>query len=366
MQIYKAHRQWADRPPDERFTSLDDLYNQTRAYADASAEAIVPFASLRTEAQEGDVILVGRENRPAKLTHWAFGQMASRAGAPANYLRSLPATLAVQNLNYGLKQRESAEGAEPSRKAPNANLLLQTNGGGGPYGYVCRSLTTEVYTRIWNYEVAERLRGLEGWEPARPDAAPTADPALYASDHDMFAFMRHSQHTISEPGNPDGLRRGVIVENSEVGSGSLKLTRFLYRMMCGNHIVWGAEEVSDIRIRHVGYARDRMQDWSIALTRYANSSPSDEEATITRAKQKVIAATKEAVLDSLFSNRRLHLSRTLLEAGYDAVVPDQDGSPNTVWGIVQGLTRHSQTVPYADDRTAIDRAAGRVLRLVAF
>jgi len=32
-----------------------------------------------------------------------------------------------------------------------------------------------------------------------------------------------------------------------------------------------------------------------------------------------------------------------------------------VWGFMQGLTRYSQLEPYADARTAIDKAAGRIL-----
>jgi len=32
-----------------------------------------------------------------------------------------------------------------------------------------------------------------------------------------------------------------------------------------------------------------------------------------------------------------------------------------VWGFVQGATRYSQTIPYQDQRIAIDRAAAKVL-----
>jgi hypothetical protein len=55
------------------------------------------------------------------------------------------------------------------------------------------------------------------------------------------------------------------------------------------------------------------------------------------------------------------ISRKALEAGYDAVVPEQDGDPLTAWGIAQGLTRSSQATPYADERMKIDRAAGKLL-----
>ncbi len=53
--------------------------------------------------------------------------------------------------------------------------------------------------------------------------------------------------------------------------------------------------------------------------------------------------------------------RSTFPVGYDAVQPDVDGDPRTPWGMAQGLTRYSQTTPYADKRTDIDRAAGRLL-----
>jgi hypothetical protein len=177
----------------------------------------------------------------------------------------------------------------------------------------------------------------------------------------MFAFIRNESARVSEPGNPDSLQRGVIVENSEVGASALKLTRFLYREMCGNHIIWGASNVLEISVRHVGNASARWSQYMAQIRRYVNESATLEEARIIEAKSKLIAATKDEVLDALFGVRSLGLSRKTLDAGYDAVNRAQDGDPRSVWGLVQGLTRYSQTIPFADQRTAIDRAAGRIL-----
>jgi hypothetical protein len=391
MELFKASAQWANRPADERFEDLQSLYNATKAYADVAKEKDVPFSTIRTEAVDGDVQLVGKANVPAKLTHWAFGQLSRFVGAPADYLRTLPATLATQNLNHGLAQR-----AKDQAGSAIASLLFHVNG-----GLLLRAITSDKYARIWNYEVAERLLDLQakGWTPAVPDlrfdggdpgqcqvcngtggdisqenhglpivngcvqckGTGRALPSLYASDHDMFAFVRNSQRVVKESGNDAGLQRGVIVENSEVGASSLKLTRFLYREMCGNHIIWGAENVLEIAVRHVGDARQRWGLYAAKIREYADASASEDEARITRAKSMRIGATKDEVLDALFGKRGLGISRKNLDASYDAVVPDQDGDPNTVWGFVQGVTRHSQTLGYADQRTMLDKAAGRIL-----
>jgi len=351
MELFKANRQWSTRPADERFESMKALYDATRAYADQAREKNIPYADLRVEPNNDEVQLVGKAGIPAQLTHWSFGQLCSRMEAPASYLRDLPPTLACQNLNHGLAKRGSSKDM--------ASLMFHNNG-----SLLLRAITSEAYSRIWNWEVAERLLQLEsmGWEPARPDIRVNLGdfPALYASDHDMFAFVRNRQVRIMEPGTT-GLQRGIIVENSEVGASALKMTRFLYREMCGNHIIWGASKVLEINVRHVGDARERFSSYAYQLRRYAESSASDEEATIASAKSKILGQTKEEVLDMLFGKRALNLSRKVLEAGYDATIPHEDGSPRSVWGIVQGLTRHSQTIPYADQRNTVDKAAGRIM-----
>lgn len=354
MELFHANKQWASRPEDERFQSLEGLYRATKAYADTAREREkVEVSSLRVENIDGEVKLVGKGGIPAKLTHWAFGQLAARITAPASYLRTLPATLAAQNLNHGLaaKLKASADAT--------VNLLFHING-----EYVLRALTTDKYERVWNWEVAERLLAMQeqGWEPARPDVRVIDDRLpLYASDHDMFAFIRSKHYVIGEQGNPQGLQRGLIVQNSEVGASTLKVIRFLYREMCGNHIIWGAEEVIELNLRHVGNIRDRMKLWDVQIQKYLDQSANEDEAIIERAQRKQIAATKEDVLDAIFAKKIPGLSRKAIEAGYEANKPDEDGDPRTVWGIVQGVTRHSQTLAYADARTELDKAAGKLL-----
>lgn len=355
MELYKANRQWSTRPEDERFESLEALHEACKHYATQAKEKRLPFSELRVEAVDSDVQLVGRAGIPAKFTNWAFGQLCARVAAPAGYLRELPATLACQNLNHGLAKR-----VEDNNGNALANLMFHENG-----GLLLRSVLTDDYSRIWNYEVTDRLLNLipQGWEPARPDIRQSMGdfPALYASDHDMFVFLRNSSLTVDERGSDGAVYKGVIVENSEVGASALKLTRFLYREMCGNHIIWGASRVLEMSVRHVGDARYRWSGYMAQIRRYAEESVSDLEAKIAQSREKIIGTSKEQVLDVLFGKRIAGLSRKVLENGYDAVRPEQDGSPRSVWGMVQGLTRHSQTVKFADKRTEIDRAAGKLM-----
>jgi hypothetical protein len=63
--------------------------------------------------------------------------------------------------------------------------------------------------------------------------------------------------------------------------------------------------------------------------------------------------------------RSLNLTRKALEEAYDSAEQHpEDSSPQTVWGMAQGLTREAQKSPYADQRVKRDRAAGKVMEIV--
>ncbi len=384
MNLFKASTQWATRPPDERFSSLQEMRGACFAYYKSAVESVTSFATLRVEAEDGEVKIVGPEQR-ARLTNWAFGQICTKVGAPAGYLRSLSATLACQNLNHGFKSS-----AVDLAKEGNAHLLFHNNG-----GLLLRAAVSDKYSRIWNYEVVDRLLDLpDGWRtpPARPafgnqvgtrpatedDVLGASDfglsisvgdeiaPAgLYASDHDCFVFMVNESSRVKD-GSAEGLARGFFLENSEVGASSLRVTTFLYRHVCGNHIVWDTKDVRDVAIRHVGRARENaFSEFAVQLREYSDASVSDDEAKIKLAQSFKIAAKKEDVIDALFKIKAIGLSKRLLSDAYDTTeeLSEIDGDPRTAWGMAQGVTRISQESEFADERRTLDKAAGKIAQI---
>jgi hypothetical protein len=352
--------QWATRPADERFRTVQAAYDAASRYAASAREKMVPWTDLRVEATDNDLRIVGKADVPARLTHHAFGQLAARAGAPASYLRNLPATLAAQNLNFGLKTRgDAAETAE-------ANLLFHSNG-----DLVLRAATTERYERVWNHEVLARvLRAMDTYHltEMRPTFDWTGAPvtvdreaAVYVSDHDMFVGLL-SQDRELQVGN-ERLFRFALFGNSEVGKTSLWGMSGYLRDVCGNFILWGAQDVVSFRLTHRGTIRDRFGDALLTLRAWMDSSAREDEAAIRSAQVRLIGANKDEVLDTLFGLRAVGLPRRTLEAAYDAVLPDVDGDPNTTWGMVQGLTRVSQASGYMDERIELDRTAAKLMTL---
>lgn len=329
----------------------------------------------------------GDSGNEAMMTNWAFKQLASRVRAPSAYLTTLPATIAADCLNYDMSRYCGKEN--------QANVLFHQNG-----HLVCRSMMTDSYARIWNHEVIKNLLRLpDGWRvpPARPCRDRTArgrqateadvlsrqgtggglsiqvgdwiEPAgLYASDHDMFVFMVNEEVRVKD-GSEHGLARGFFCWNSEVGASAFYVKKFLYNHVCGNHIVWDVKDVEELKIIHVGRNAHLYQgkmEWE--LRKYANASTAKEEGMIATAKGSYIADDKEKLIERIFGLKSLGLTKTAVETAYDLAVAhvetDAPGtSPRSAWGFAQGLTRLAQQTPFADDRYALDRAAGKLVTI---
>jgi hypothetical protein len=391
MQIMKAHNQWATRPAEERFWDLQELHNHCKTVHQQAAEATAALGDLRVEADSGDLKLIGKQGVPATISHFAFGQLAARVKAPAGYLRGLPPTLAAQNLNHGLKELGAASDTK-------SRLLLHRNG-----NLVLRAATSEKYARVWNDELVERVIEVlpDGWRPppARPvgiagertrtatdadvsrlsqhlglavNTGDTIAPAgLYASDKDMFMFLINENDPVSD-GTNHPLFRGMMLWNSEVGDMSLGGMAFLLKGVCGNLIVHGATDVFEFNFRHVGKVQSRTNSaLELELKRYSESSANEQQAVIQKAKVKVLGATKEEVVDAVLGFARTKklpgLTEGFVNQAYDTAERHADWygvGPKTVYGMVNGLTEVSQkTTKHTDERTALDRASGRVLEM---
>lgn len=395
MNLYDASNQWAERPADERFWGLRDALAASQEYAArCSVSDPLRASSLRAKAIMGAVYVEGEAGVPVQLSHLGFGQLSRLVGFPADPLRTLPATLASQVINHKLANRDESKAADLSLLLYEQNIHLK---GIVPNPqYVVSAITTTRYSRIWNYEVIERamqLQDAKGWKvpPARWNGdeklvrrpATTSDclanvgagggslvrpgdeisPAgVYVWQGGMFVLLVDDTKPIDDGTGP--LFKGCIIENAETGTGSFRIRTFMLRGVCGNHILWGVEKVTEWSVRHIGEAKTNA--WSVVRTKVLQSvdkPASETEGAIKVAKQLVMGSTKEEVLDLLFGQRIG--SMKALSAGYDACEQLEPGlNPRSVWGMAQGLTRASQGAAYAEARMDLDAAAGKLLKRV--
>ena len=66
---YTAHREWASRPSDERYGSVQALCDAARARRDRTVERDIVAVDFRTTAVDNDLVLHVPSGRMAALTH---------------------------------------------------------------------------------------------------------------------------------------------------------------------------------------------------------------------------------------------------------------------------------------------------------
>jgi hypothetical protein len=184
----------------------------------------------------------------------------------------------------------------------------------------------------------------------------------------MFAVMVDTENRIDD-GTGRMLSRGVFVRNSEVGAGSFSITTYCFAEVCGNHIMWDVSEILEVKYRHIGDAISRiLKSQKDVLEKLMNPTLKDprRDFDILRNMQIAPLNHKIEVIENVYSHRiePSVLTQNVLSAAYDTAMQYRDidgGIPNTPWGLMQGLTRYSQTLKNADDRLDIDKAAGKML-----
>ncbi len=228
----RVSSEWFSRPDDEKYLSLSDLYASVKGRAERSRTRTVESAAIRVEAHRDDperlALALPDAEAPVAPTHWSFGQLASLVGAPAAYLRQLPAPLAGINLQYGL----TAHRAEQVK-------TLETEDGRAEL----RAVTGPDYGRIYDHELVAAVQRIAGngtgdtrwkvpgvldWSSGvyNPRVDVTKDTTtLYASDRDVFLFLVDDLNPIEAGTLPDGAPdlyfRGFYCWNSEVGAKTL-------------------------------------------------------------------------------------------------------------------------------------------------
>lgn len=371
--IGRVSSEWFSRPDDERYLSLSALYAAVRARADRATARTTETRTLRVEASRGDaerlaLIVPGREE-PIAPTHWSFGQMCSLVGAPAGYMRQLPAPLAGINMQHGLL----------SHRAELVKTLEADDG-----RIELRAVTGPDYGRIWDHELVAAVMKIAGegtgdtrWKvPGLLDCSTmTHNPfvevtkdttTLYASDRDVFLFLVDDAHPIEAGrlpnGDPDLYFRGFYCWNSEVGSKTLGMASFYLRAVCMNRNIWGAEGFEEISIRHSKFASHRFAHQAApALERFATSSPAPFLAGIRAAREQTVARKDE---DRESFLRRRGFSRPETEKIIATVLEEEGRPPESIFDFVQGITALARAKPHQDARLELEGKAAKLLSSV--
>jgi len=310
---------------------------------------------------EGGLALCGTRLAQALVpTHWGFGQLASRAGAPAGYLRTLQPDTAALCLNEGL--------GHPDRETNQSMILARYDDASGET--FMHADTGPTYGRIWDAEVVDLVQNIvdsTGGRFYNPKEWGGAPSGLYASDRDVFMFLIDGGSIVDGGGARDQLHRGFFVSNSEVGKATLWLAAFLFREVCGNHQLWGVEQTIELKIKHTSGAPARfVSEASKALLDHVSASAKPLEEIIHKAKAYELPYTPD--LNNLIewaAKTPAQLTRGEVKSAVAYCQREEGADPSNLWLLQQGLTAYARDIAYMDARVDVERRAGKLMKLAA-
>lgn len=371
-----ASQQWATRPSDERFVSLHDMQDHFSKIREESHEGVVSSRKITivpTDAVHGlkvevdSAASIGGEFDP---THFSFGQICQLAGAPASFMRKLPALNAAKDLNCFLQF-----GPEPKlrRSEPkDTQLLVRKNGTNE-----LRASTGHKYGRIWCSDIIDGLieffgDGVTGdvrvpGEFGKAVTVNKSNTTLYASDRDMFVFLADEKNRIEIPNRRNGesgsLARGFYLWNSEVGDKSFGIGTFLFDYACSNRTIWGVEQFSEIRMNHTARAPDRFLEEVRPALKTLTMKTRDEDLTIA---QTIKAAQQMQFKDDLAKFLADEdFTRPQAQKLMDRHMIEEGRPIENVWDVTVALTALARDNDYQDERVKMERKAGQILAKAA-
>lgn len=363
-----AQSQYYSRPADQRFETLDTLEAMVASRRGRSIEYTGNTEVIDFAADETGVLVKTAQGDIARPNHYSFGQTAGLIKAPAGFLRDLGAAgyhdLVVQNLNTALALRKkSGFGSEGQVKS----LIIDPVSDEGEQ--TLAAFTSPTYGRIWDADVVAAVRRIVEAHPEfeNPKEWGGKRGGLYASDRDVFLFYVDGGSIVDggrdllNGGDRDQLHRGFMVWNSEVGSAVFGLAAFLFRMVCGNHMIHGIEGTRLLKIRHTSGGPERFVAEAVpALKEYVNASAKQLEGTVKASKALLLPKEEKEFVTYFvskgFTKSEIRRAKTFAE--------QEEGGSHTLWQMQQGFTRSARDVAFIDARTDLERRAGKLLDLV--
>lgn len=277
-------------------------------------------------------------------------QLATRLNIPAQYysrLRASAPQLLADNVNHWLDKSTDQR-------------LLRTLGG------QARAFLSNRYQRIENEEIAQVVlpQLLEGH-------AEVVSSAITESRMYIKAVFPRVQGEVK---NGDVVQAGIVISNSEVGQGAVKIQPLIYRLVCLNGMVI---EDAKYSARHVGGRISAQEDVYELLSNEAIAA--DDRAIMLKVRDVVKAsfdearfamrleAMRESTQDKIEGNpiesvKVLGKKFMLSEFEQGGILRHLiDGGDISRWGMLNAVTRTAQDIADYDRATQLETFGGNIL-----
>ena len=275
-------------------------------------------------------------------------QIATHAGIPQKYYDRMPADLRAVNVNHWLRQ-------EPAQR------MVRTLDGNA------RAFLSDRYRTLDNFDLATAVLPVLQEQPdMQVISCELTDARMYIK----ALFPR----IVGELAVGDEVQSGVVISNSEIGKGSLRVEPLIYRLVCLNGMISNVSK----RKYHVGRAQGADAD---AFELFSDDTRRKTDAAFwAQVQDTVRASVDQSGFDTIIRKFR---EAKAIETGDPtetvqvlqqqfALTDDErggilahlvNGGDLSGFGVVNAVTRFAQDVDDYDRATEFERLGGQILEL---
>lgn len=341
--------------------SLQELAQQLDNIRKDSKDFIVPTVKMEMTS-EGRIAFQGQTVKP---TGWAHSQISTYADVPKAYydrIKDQNPGLLAQNVNHGFAIQNTV--ARKDGK-PESRMLRTINGD-------LRAMLSSSFKRMDNYDLMNETLPLMRDKGMYVDSCELTERRLYVK-----ALTTQMKADI-KPG--DTVQYGLVVSNSDVGSGSLRVEPLIFRLVCSNGLILP----SAIKRYHVGKNQGSDDFYELLSDKTKELS---EAAFWAQVRDVILASMQPAFFESQVNRLReaanapiknfdipqvIELSMKAVGLGNEKTSDDMvaylangaDGAGLSKWGLMNAFTAAAQSdkVDY-DESVELERAASKILEL---
>lgn len=347
--------------------SITELAQTLQNMRDESKDFIVPQQKLdkvKATVVDGSMAieLVNGHSQTFNPSRWAHAQLADYSSVPKAYYDRIatenPALLA-DSVNHGFRMAR-ADQSQTGR-------MLRTHAG------TLRAMVSTRFRRLDNFDlfeaVAPALIGL-GFEP---ESAELTDKRLY--------LKCVSPRVTGEIQKGDVVQYGLVISNSDVGAGSLRVEPMVFRLVCLNGMI------ANVAKRHAHLGRNLLSDdveelltdetrqltdkafWNQVRDVVTNfAKPEFFEREVNRLRVAVDAPIKMFDLPVIVERAAKAIGLVTTEATRKSILDNlasgAHGAGMNKWGLANAFTfaAQSEAIDY-DAATDLERAGSQIIDL---
>jgi uncharacterized protein DUF932 len=319
---------------------------------------------------------LGNSEREVFPTEHCLQQICSRVGIPKVYadkMRGENLELLADNINWWFQHK------------PEKRMLRTLVNG----EHVARAFLSERYRPLDNHDLAEvvlpRLAdaGCEILSSQITETRLYIQAATPKMELDLNKLRRelggntHSPAAYALVKELDPVQAGVVISNSEVGAGSLRIEPMLYRLVCLNGLI----TAQSIKRYHVGKGRSEYAELEEAAQYFSDKTREmDDRAFWSKVADVVngvfdtsrftglvekFASTGQVSLPSPVDaveivTQRFGLAQTESKGVLDNLIAGGDSS---LFGLVNAVTRTASDVESYDRAIELERLGGEIIEL---